>query len=112
MYSAARASEEELRAVLASYEYSLQQIEKVIRQIVYSIELTMDNIDYYEVRMETDRQMMEQKEKEWETGYGDETDFLQQQISFYSNMILINQEMISLKTMLINLQNIQGTVNN
>jgi len=112
MYSAARAAEEELKATRASFEYNRKQIEKYIRQIIYAMELNKLNIDYFEGRIETDRQMIDQKEKEWRSGYGDESELLMQQVNYYSNIILLNQELIKQKSNYFKLKNITGSVNN
>ena len=112
MYAAARASEEKLEAARARYEYNREQIEKFIRQTVYEMELNQLNINYYYNRIETDRKMISQKEKEWDSGYGDEKDYLIVQINYYSNIILLNQEQIKFKTNYYKLENLTGNVNN
>ncbi|MDA3811848.1 MAG: TolC family protein, partial [Spirochaetaceae bacterium] len=111
MYASVKESEEELAAVRASYEYNREQVEKFIRQTSYEIELNLLNIRYFESRLETDSQMMDQKEKEWTSGYGDEKDYLMQQINYYSNLILFYQEQIKLKTNYYKLENVRGNVN-
>ncbi|MBI9098619.1 MAG: TolC family protein [Spirochaetaceae bacterium] len=112
MYASGKAVEEELKALKASYENSIEQIEQFIRQTISLIELNKMNIDYYSERIEIDLQMMNQKEKEWLSGYGDEKDFLIHQISYYSDIILLNQELISLGRNYYKLENLQGNVDN
>ena len=112
LYASGKAAEEELKALKASYENSIEQIEQFIRQTISLIELNKMNIDYYSERIELDLQMMNQKEKEWLSGYGDEKDFLIHQISYYSDIILLNQELISLGRNYYKLENLQGNVDN
>ena len=108
MYAAGKAAEEDLKASRSAYENSLRQIEKYIRQTSCELELNIQNIDYYNGRMETDIKMMNQKEKEWLSGYGDEIDFLSKQIDYYSNIILLYQEKIKKSANYYKLQNITG----
>ncbi len=112
MYAAGKAAEEDYNASQAAYEQSLRQIEKFIRQTSIEIELNSQNIDYYNKRMDTYSKMMDQKEKEWLSGYGDEKDFLIEQINYYSNIILLYQERIKESANYYKLLNITGNINN
>jgi outer membrane protein TolC len=109
LYASSRADEEELKAARASYDYNREQIEKFIRLTLSEMELNRLNIEYYRNHIETDLQIIEQKEREWKSGYGDERDYLMQQISYYSNIISLNQELIKQKTNFYKLKNTIGT---
>jgi len=111
MYASVKASEEEVIAARASYESGKEEIEKHIRQTLYEMELNHLNLEYYRDRIDTDLLIIEQKEKEWKSGYGDERDYLMQQNSYYSNVILMNQELIELNKNSMKLKEISGTVN-
>lgn len=112
MYAAGKAAEEDLKALQASYENSREQVEQFIRNTLNEMKLNQLNIDYYRSHIKTDQQIIDQKEKEWLSGYGDESVYLIQQIGYYSNTILLHQELIKLNTNYLKLKNISGSVNN
>ncbi len=88
----------------------LNQIEKYIRQKNYELELNKQTITYLNGRIETDIKMMNQNEKEWLSGYGDEIDFLSKQIDYYSDIILLNQELIKESANYYKLKNLLGEI--
>lgn len=110
IHAAVKNTEEILNASQAAYVNNLEQLEKYIRQIFYELELNLQIIGYYNERIETDIGIMDQKEKEWLSGYGDEADFLNKQINYYSNIILLHQEQIKESTNYYKLLNITGKI--
>lgn len=110
MYFAGKAAEFDEAEAKATYEEGMEQIEKLIRKSLYDMELNHINIDYYRKRLETDKLIIEQKEKEWLSGYGDEKDYLKSQIEMYSRQVSLNQELISLGTTAFQLDFITGSV--
>lgn len=110
MYFAKEAAEADLEAARAAYENSREQIEKFIRQTLYDMETNRLNIDFYREQLETDREIIAQKEKEWLTGYGDERELLTEQITMYSHIIELNRELISLGSNHYQLENVTGRI--
>ncbi|MBB6479693.1 TolC family protein [Spirochaeta isovalerica] len=110
MYFAGEAAEYDEQASRASYEAAMEQIEQFIRQSLMDMELNEINIDYYRERLLTDERIIEQKEKEWLSGYGDEKEYLKSQIDMYARQVSLFREMISLGTTGFQLDHITGSV--
>ncbi len=108
MYASSKAAEENLVAARASYESGSEEMEKIIRQALRDMELNQLNLDFYKEKIQTDLLIIDQKDKEWRSGYGDEKDYILRQISHYSNIILMNRELIELDTNYFRLLNIMG----
>jgi outer membrane protein TolC len=78
------------------YRSLIDQIKKSLEEEIFNQALNRDNILYYRSRAEDDLSMAQQRKQSWEAGFGMEQDYLQQLLSWYSDLIYEKQEEISL----------------
>ena len=90
---AALSRESEARQRYSSF---MDQIKKSLEEEIFNQNLNRDNILYYRTRADDDLSMAEQRKQSWEAGFGMEQDYLQQLLSWYSDLIYEKQEEISL----------------
>lgn len=78
------------------YRNLQEQIKRSLEEEIFNQNLSRDNILYYRSRAEDDLSMAQQRKQSWEAGYGKEHDYLQQLLSWYTDLIYEKQEEISL----------------
>ncbi len=78
---------EELEGSLYAYERGKSQIRQVITETMAKLELNKSTIEYLNLKIGTDREQMEIKKTQFETGAGPEREYRQAQLTLYSDMI-------------------------
>lgn len=84
----------ELTKSFYEYELGVESIYHFINETLLKLELNRQNIEYYRLLQENDKQQIELRRTRFEAGTGDETDMLNEQISLSINLIKENKEMI------------------
>ncbi len=85
---------EELSKAFHEYELGVDRIYHFINETLLKLELSRQNIEYYRLLQENDRQQIELRRTRFEAGSGDESDMLNEQISLSINLINENKELI------------------
>ncbi len=86
--------EEEVRASTFDFQQGKQQIEKFISETLLTLNLHRSNIEYYQLKIENDREQTALKKAQFDSGAGQESDYLQGLIEEYSDQITLSQEKI------------------
>jgi outer membrane protein TolC len=110
--AASLVKEAESRISEAEYRYRdhLEQMKRSIGEELFNQHLNRENIAYYNSQADDDMALATLKKESLDSGYGLEQDYLLQMISWYSDLIYIEQEKISLALSHYRLRTLTGVL--
>ncbi len=88
-------NKEDLEGSLYAFERGKSQIRQIITETMAKLELNKSTIEYLDLKIGSDREQMEIKKTQFETGSGPERDYRQAQIALYGDMIQRCKEKIT-----------------
>ncbi len=88
----------ELIKMYAQIEYANQNLENMLESIKLKSEVNKAKIDYYLIKIEVDKQMIESKEQAFQSGELQEVDFLKFRLNLYTDLISLYLEAIDYYT--------------
>lgn len=101
-------SAQETEAALYEYRQGTETITRTITETLLKLELSLKNLEYYQLKSENGRTQLELKQTQFESGAGNETDYLMQKIDLYSTVIDYYRECITFYTNLFTLRALTG----
>lgn len=86
-----RIQETEMEQVSYTYMHAKGTIDRTIKETLLRMKLDDSNLSYLHRRIETDKELMELKKTQFDSGVGSETDYLKANVDLLSNRIRLNQ---------------------
>ncbi len=94
IYTDIKKAQKDLERVVYEYERGLESIAQYLTGTLLALELNRQNLAYYRLRAENDEQQIIIKRTQFETGIGNESDYLKAQLSLYSDIIAYYNESV------------------
>lgn len=108
IYAAIRQKEEALVQARLAEEQSRRELEEYLEKTLLSLEVSARRREYFALKIEASAVQRDMAEASWKSGYGDEGEYLKQEISWRQDRIsLLQEELASLVTAL-QLENVTG----
>ena len=100
---------QETEAAMYEYEKGAEMITRTVTETMLDLELSLRNLEYYQLKSENGRTQLEMKQTQFESGAGRESDYLMQKIDLYSTIMEYYRECIKFYSGLYTLEALAGT---
>ncbi|MDR1898438.1 MAG: TolC family protein [Treponema sp.] len=99
---------EELAQARLEEEKGRRDLREYLEKTLSRLEVSGLRQEYLEIKIEASRARMDQAESAWKSGYGEEREYLSQELAWYSDRIALLREQLAAFVTVLGLENIAG----
>jgi outer membrane protein TolC len=108
MHQSIRQKEENLTQARLEEAQGRRNLEEYLEKTLHQLEVSRYRQEYLALRIEAAQAQKDQAETAWKSGYGEERDYLTQELSWYQDRIALLQEKLAALLAALQLENILG----
>ena len=108
VYHGVKQKREDLVQARLEEEKGRRDLREYLEKTLSGLEVSALRQEYLEIKIEASRDLMDQAESTWKSGYGEEREYLSRELSWYGDRIALLREQLAARIAVLRLENVTG----